>query len=353
MPINLPMTRRARRKDLFSLFPSFALRSASSGGKPGILFAIEPSSNRNGQAVISKRNLLKGLGAFVAGGVGLGTYAFGIEPRRLSITRYRVTPPSWPQGLKLKLAVIADLHACEPWMPMSRIDEIVASANALEPDAMLLLGDYTSEHRWVQAPVPDEEWAGALGKLRAPLGVHAVLGNHDWWNDRQTQLSFAGPPKCRAGLESAGVQVYENDVMRLQKDGQPFWLAGLGDQWAFYRNRDRQRGYRFGYRGVDDLPGMLAKVTDDAPVIMMAHEPDVFPRVSSRVSLTLSGHTHGGQVQLFGYAPIVPSRYGSRFLYGHIVEEERHLIVSGGLGCSGIPVRFGRPPEVLLVEVGV
>ena len=312
---------------------------------------------RNGQAVISKRNFLKGLGAFIAGGVGLGTYAFGIEPRRLSIKRYRVTPPNWPPNLKLKFAVIADLHACEPWMPVSRVEEIVAAANALEPDAMLLLGDYTSEHHWVQASVPDAEWAGALGKLKAPLGAHAILGNHDWWNDHKTQLAFAGPPKCRAHLEAAGLKVYENDVLRLEKNGQPFWLAGLGDQWAFYRNRDRLRprseNERFGFRGVDDLPGMLAKITGNAPVIMMAHEPDVFPRVSSRVSLTLSGHTHGGQVQLFGYAPIVPSRYGSRFLYGHIVEDQRHLIVSGGLGCSGIPVRFGRPPEVLLVEVGV
>ncbi len=306
--------------------------------------------------MISKRNLIKGLGAFVAGGVGLGTYAFGIEPRRLSITRYMVSPPNWPAGLKLKLAVIADLHASEPWMPLSRIAEIVATTNALDADAILLLGDYTSEPRMIHAPVPDQDWAAALGRLSAPLGVHAVLGNHDWWNDRQAQKSFSGPAKCRAPMEDAGLKVYENDVLRLEKDGRAFWIAGLGDQWAFYRNRDRLRDRRnderFGNRGVDDMPGMLAKITDDAPVIMMAHEPDVFPRVSSRVSLTLSGHTHGGQVQFFGYAPVVPSRYGSRFLYGHIVEDDRHLIVSGGLGCSGFPVRFGRPPEVLLVDVG-
>ena len=72
----------------------------------------------------------------------------------------------------------------------------------------------------------------------------------------------------------------------------------------------------------------------------------------SRVSLTLSGHTHGGQVQFFGYAPMVPSRYGNRFLYGHVVEDDRHLIVSGGLGCSILPVRFGVPPEIVMVELG-
>ena len=68
--------------------------------------------------------------------------------------------------------------------------------------------------------------------------------------------------------------------------------------------------------------------------------------------MTLSGHTHGGQVRLFGYSPIVPSRYGNRFAYGHVVETDRNLIVSGGLGCSIMPVRFGMPPEIVEVVVG-
>jgi predicted MPP superfamily phosphohydrolase len=84
----------------------------------------------------------------------------------------------------------------------------------------------------------------------------------------------------------------------------------------------------------------------------MAHEPDIFPKVPARVSLTISGHTHGGQVRLAGYSPIVPSRFGNRFAYGHIIEENRHLIVSGGLGCSMLPVRFGVPPEVVVIDVG-
>ena len=78
----------------------------------------------------------------------------------------------------------------------------------------------------------------------------------------------------------------------------------------------------------------------------------LYNEVPDRVALTLSGHTHGGQVQLLGYAPIVPSVYGRRYLYGHIEEEERHLIVSGGLGCSGVPLRFGRPPEIVMIELG-
>jgi uncharacterized protein len=88
------------------------------------------------------------------------------------------------------------------------------------------------------------------------------------------------------------------------------------------------------------------------PVLMMAHEPDIFVDMPDRVSLTLSGHTHGGQITMGGFAPRVPSKFGTRFLYGHKVEENRNLIVSGGLGCSGLPIRFGRPPEVVIVELG-
>ena len=127
-----------------------------------------------------------------------------------------------------------------------------------------------------------------------------------------------------------------------------FWLLGLGDQIAFLLGRHR-------YRGLDDLPGTLARVTDDAPAILLAHEPDIFPQVPTRVSLTLSGHTHGGQVRLLGWSPMVPSDYGNRYAYGHVVESGRHLIVSGGLGTVSaglLPVRLGVPPEIVLVELG-
>jgi hypothetical protein len=153
----------------------------------------------------------------------------------------------------------------------------------------------------------------------------------------------------RLALEKAGVPVYENDAVRLVKDGRPFWLAGLGDQVALIRGR---RWGRMLFDGVDDLPGTLAKVTDGAPVILLAHEPDIFARTPARVALTISGHTHGGQVRLFGYSPVVPSQFGNRYAYGHVIENGRHLIVSGGLGCSVLPVRFGVPPEIVFIEVG-
>jgi predicted MPP superfamily phosphohydrolase len=116
---------------------------------------------------------------------------------------------------------------------------------------------------------------------------------------------------------------------------------------AFLPSRWRFPGRPY---GTDDLPGTLAKITDDAPLILMAHEPDIAVKVPERVSLMLSGHTHGGQVRLFGYSPVVPSRYGNRFAYGHI-REQCDVIVSGGLGCSILPLRIGVPPEIVVVTL--
>ncbi len=300
--------------------------------------------------MISRRTFLKAVGAVFVAGIGLGSYAFGVEPvLRMNVTRYRLTPPRWPHDLKLRMAVVADVHACDPWMTLPRVEKIVAATNALQPDVILLLGDYVSGMRWVTEYVPSSQWSTAFAALQAPLGVHAVLGNHDWWEDAAAQRRKEGPTIAGKALQDAGIPVYENDAIRLEKDGRPFWLAGLGDQLAFIeRNRLGQRSYR----GVDDLTGTLAKVTDDAPVILFAHEPDIFPKVPDRVSLTVSGHTHAGQVRLFGYSPVVPSRYGNRFAYGHVVEQGRNLIVSGGLGMSILPVRFGAPPEIVVVELG-
>lgn len=301
-------------------------------------------------ARISRRRFLQTLGVSGVGAVGFSGYAAAIEPGyRLNVTRYSVRPAQWTPGLKLSIAVIADVHAGGPLMPADRIRGIAERTNSLRPDLVVLLGDFAASHKFKTRSVPPEDWAAALSALKAPLGVHAVLGNHDWWDDLAAQRAGQGPVVGRRALEDVGIPVYENDAVRLEKGGRPFWLAGLGDQLAFIKGR--RKGTFRKFEGVDDLPGTLAKVTDDAPVVLLAHEPDIFPSVPDRVSLTLSGHTHGGQVRLFGYSPRVPSRYGNRYAYGHVVEGDRNLIVSGGLGCSVIPVRFGVPPEVVMVDV--
>jgi predicted MPP superfamily phosphohydrolase len=283
---------------------------------------------------------------FLTGAAGLalaGLYAFGIEPGlRLIVKRHRIAPPGWPRGVKLRVVALADPHVGAPYMTLARLEGIVERANGLGGDLVVLLGDYEAGHRFVSRKVPLADAARALARLRAPLGVHAILGNHDFWHDARAQARGAGPVEMHRAFAAAGMTVMENQAIRIAGGPVPFWLLGLGDQLAF---PGRTRA------GVDDLPGTLAQVTDDAPAILLAHEPDIFPRVPDRVALTLSGHTHGGQVRLFGYSPLVPSRFGNRFAYGHVREGRRDLVVSGGLGCSILPVRFGVPPEITVIEL--
>jgi uncharacterized protein len=112
------------------------------------------------------------------------------------------------------------------------------------------------------------------------------------------------------------------------------------------------RRQRRGKLGVDDLPKTLAAITDDAPAILMAHEPDIFPQVPKRFAITLSGHTHGGQVNLFGWKPAAASRLSRVYPRGHFSEGGRDLLVSSGLGCSIAPIRLGVPPEIMVLELG-
>ncbi|MCP3473730.1 metallophosphoesterase [Bradyrhizobium sp. CCGUVB1N3] len=296
--------------------------------------------------MFSRRRVLRLMGGFGAFGVSTAAYGFGVEPAQLRVTRYDLLPPQWPADFRLKIAVIADLHACDPWMSLDRIEGIVARTNGLAPDMTVLLGDYVVSQRHVRRAIPAGEWASVLGRLKAPLGVHAILGNHDWWDDRTVQREGKGHPVARQALEAAGIPVYENDAQRLVHAGRPFWLAGLGDQLAYVPAR-RFRPLR--RVGVDDLGVTLGNITDSAPVILLAHEPDIAARVPPRVALQLSGHTHGGQVRLLGWSPIAPS--GQELSYGH-VRKNCDIIVSGGLGCSLMPFRLGVPPEIVLVTLG-
>ncbi|WP_352875127.1 metallophosphoesterase [Mesorhizobium sp. M0959] len=240
------------------------------------------------QVLTSRRSFLKLFGAVSLATFGLASYALAIEPRfRLRVTHYKLLPPRWPTTARpLRIVVVADIHACEPWMPVSRIDEIVAVSNSLQPDIILLLGDYVMGvlPRYATGIVPDTVWGNSLSKLSAPLGCHAILGNHDWWH---------GVDSVRAALVDNGIPVLENTATLIRpQDGPAFWLAGLGDQWA----KKFSRGV---YQGVDDLPGTMAGIPDDGnPILLLAHEPDIFITVLDRVSLTLCGRTHGGQVRL-------------------------------------------------------
>jgi uncharacterized protein len=290
-----------------------------------------------GKVRVTRRSLLAGAAGLIGlSAAGTAGYAAAIEPQQLVVTPYTLKPRGWPAGRKLTITVIADLHAGGPDMPLPNVQRIVDTANALKSDVIVMLGDYIARYRFAVERIPDPVWAAELARLRAPLGVWAILGNHDWWYD------LAG---VRNALAEVRIPLLENQAVLLGPEGERVWVAGIGDQIAYRIGRGR-------FRGVDDLPGTLAQVTTDDPVILLAHEPDIFPRVPSRVALTFAGHTHGGQIRVpLIWPAFVPSRYGKRYAYGHVIERERHLIVSGGLGTSIIPARFDVPPEMVHVTL--
>jgi hypothetical protein len=298
--------------------------------------------------LLTRRRLLTGLGALATTTTGLTGYATAYETgHALALTSYALNPPRWPGDLPLRIAVVADIHACYPWMSEQRIGEIVDLANAQRPDLTVLLGDFVCTHRFVSGYVPPGAWAEQLARLRAPLGVYSILGNHDWWSAAIPTDPPDGSRSIRRALAQARIPVLENQSIRLAQNGKPFWLVGLGDQLA------RPRHGR-GAPGVDDLPGAMREIHDDAPAILLAHEPYVFPRTPDRIALTLCGHTHGGQINLpLVGSPFVHARHGAkRYVYGVYSEGERRLVVSGGLGASLAPVRILRPPEVVTVDLG-
>jgi predicted MPP superfamily phosphohydrolase len=297
--------------------------------------------------MMDRRRVLKTLAGLFLSAFGTGAYAMGWEPSRQRVTKYHLTPRGWPDGRRLRLAVISDLHVGCLHVPVSRVAGIVDQVNALKPDLVLLLGDFVASRTRLTYDPPMRAWAAELGRLDARDGVFAVLGNHDWWHDPVTQEQRAGPTQVAQALILAGIPVLENRAVRITTADGPLWLAGLGDQIAFL---PRVKGLP---HGIDDLDGTMAQIEDDgAPAIMMMHEPDMFAKTPARIALTLAGHTHGGQVRLFGWSPLVPSRYGQAYSYGHVRQDGRDMIVSGGLGTSIAPIRFGMPPEIVLVELG-
>lgn len=309
-------------------------------GDPRALF--QPKPPRIAAPGLSRRGLLKsGLGlAGIAGLMlpGTGAYAAVEAATGLAITDYAPVPQNWPDRHRLTMTVIADLHAGGPNMGLERVRAVVDAAIALKSDLVVILGDFFATHRFVTEHVPHGAWAGELARLKAPLGTYTILGNHDWWYDIEG---------VRRALKQVRIPVLENEAVLLGEPGRRFWLAGLGDQLAHWLGPSR-------FRGVDDLPGTLSHVRTDDPVILLAHEPDIFPAVPPRVALTLAGHTHGGQIRLPMIEPFwAPSSFGARYAYGHIVEQGRHMIVSGGLGTSIVPMRLGVTPEIVRVQLGV
>jgi len=266
----------------------------------------------------------------LAGGLALAVYAFWIEPRSLAVTRLSVPMPGLAH--EVRLVVMGDLQPAGPIETLESIAEVVERMNAEAGDLVVLLGDYVSTRRLATGFIDPHQTIPLLGRLKAPLGVYAVLGNHDWWWDG---------PEMRRLLTDQGITVLEDAAERVDDDGQALWIAGLSDPVT--------QAY--------DLEATLAQTGlaqsgGRATVLLLTHTPDVFPDVPRDVGLTLAGHTHGGQVDLpFLGRLIVPSRFGQRFAYGLVEEAGRRLYVTSGIGTAIIPVRFRVPPEIAVITL--
>jgi uncharacterized protein len=163
---------------------------------------------------VTRRSLLAGAAGLIGlSAAGTAGYAAAIEPHSLVVTPYTLQPRGWPAGRKLTITVIADLHAGGPDMPLPHVQRIVDTANALKSDLIVMLGDYIARYDFAIERIPDPIWAAELARLQAPLGVWAILGNHDWWYD------LAGVRNALAGVR---IPLLENQSVLLGPEGGRF-----------------------------------------------------------------------------------------------------------------------------------
>lgn len=270
---------------------------------------------------MSRRQLFGGAPAV---GATLATDAFVLEPRWFEVERRTVRlaglDAAW-QGATI--ALLSDSH-CGPYTSPEHIARAVARTNELAPDLVLLLGDYT--HRGGRYVEPGIE---PFSALRAPEGVFAVLGNHDHWVGRDRSL---------AALRRAHVEPLVNASRILRRRADTLVIGGVGDLWE-----DDQRIERA-------YEGRSAQV----PRVLMSHNPDYAEQVPARVrvDLQVSGHTHGGQVQIPGWgAPILPSRFGKKYQEGLVEGPRCSVYVTRGVSTISPPVRFSCRPEISLLTL--
>ena len=243
------------------------------------------------------------------------------EPFMLAIERQQIYLRRLPKALDgLRIVQLSDLHY-GPIVNPSHLERAIQAANDLRPDLIALTGDYISHDRTYAAPC-----AELVGRLRASHGVFAVMGNHDNWTDAELISDL---------FRAEGIRVLLNEGLRLDLRGESFWLAGVNDTMV----------------GLEDLPLALAGSTDDELKLLLAHNPTILRRAArAGVDLVLSGHTHGGQVTLR------PEKNRSgrprrRLLRGLGRRGNTQIYVTRGLGTVVLPIRYGCPPEVSVLEL--
>ena len=281
-----------------------------------------------------RRRILIFLASLFVLSFGLALWGYWIEPRSLVVTRLSLPV----EGLKapLRVAAIGDPQPTLLHWPPSRLRQAFARAAAEKPDIILWLGDYAYDgglyrrldiRDWTF--VEPAETIQAMASIDAPMGSYAILGNHDWWWDGPEVQRLIRQTHIRLLIDEAVLVTHP-------ETGASLWIAGLDDISA---------------PRPTDLKGVLAKTDDSAPTLVLSHSPDIFPRIPAGPTLTLSGHTHCGQVLVpFVGRPIVPIRH-KQYACGLFEEGERRLFVTAGIGTALMPVRFLTPPEVVIIDL--
>jgi predicted MPP superfamily phosphohydrolase len=269
---------------------------------------------------LNRREFLKIAGLAVGGGLVTATSYLAIndESQEPVVDRVPISIKNLHPDLEgFTLLQMTDLHLYPITQP-SLIQKSVAIANSLNPDLVVLTGDYV----W-QVLDAIGELAPILAGLDAKYGIFSTLGNHDYWLD-------AGV--ITATMEAEGLPVLINQGLTIQQGKGSFYLAGLDDGWS----------------GKPDLDATLEGANKGDPVILLCHEPDLADQfaLDGRVSLQLSGHTHGGQIRLPGIGAIILPYLGRKYDIGLYKIDEMLLYTNRGIGVISEPVRYNCPPEI-------
>jgi predicted MPP superfamily phosphohydrolase len=242
------------------------------------------------------------------------------EPYMLTVEHQRIFLSRLPRTFDgFRVVQLSDIHH-GPFSSTEQIERAVETANRLQPDIIALTGDYISRERHYAAPC-----AEMMGKLRARHGVFAVLGNHDHWTDAALITDL---------FRAEGITVLINEGMHFELNGESFWLAGVDDYMV----------------GLEDLPLALAGAREDEMKLLLAHNPIILRRAArASVDLVLSGHTHGGQVAI--RSDREPARNRRRMVKGLGSQGNTQIYVNRGLGTVVLPIRYGCPPEISLLEL--
>ncbi len=259
------------------------------------------------------------------------TLAYGFaETYRLEVKEYTFTSSDLPKEFDgVRVVLLTDIHR-RTLFSQKRVTALVDRVNALEPDLIVLGGDYVFGNVDFEASCFAE-----LARLRAPLGRFAVLGNHDYDGDADGD---AGPDEAIRAVNDAGIPLLRNDGAWIENNGGRIRIGGVSD-----------------YQ--EDEPRLAPALGDARPedfVLLVSHNPDFSESLPpGAVDLTLSGHTHGGQVNIFGlWAPYVPSGYGQKYLTGVVPNDATTVIVSNGVGTSTIlPFRILARPQIVVITL--